>query len=400
LSHFKERTAKNCLNCNAIVDGKYCQVCGQENIEPKESFWHLVSHFFNDITHFDGKFFTTTKLLLLKPGLLPKEYLLGKRASYLHPIRMYVFTSFVFFLLFFTFSGDGLNIGINSPEDEKRIANQKKMDLIDSIQLDVKDTTILEAMKIQKQVYQKENEKLDSIDLLKLNEIKIKKKKNNADTFQQTTQVIISDSLFQSLKDSAKNPESAVKMSFADYPDSVTSIEQYEKYQAKLPEKQRDGWIESKFIKRQILIDKKYRYEEGAFLKVLMDKFLHSLPQMFFITLPIFAFILQLLYIRRKEFYYTDHGIFSIYHFIAVFIIWIFILLIGKLQSALHWEFLRYVILALTVGILFYLYKSMRNFYQQSRAKTILKFILLCIISGTITAILTVGLLLLTFLKG
>ncbi len=399
MSHFKERTEKNCLNCNAIVAGKYCQVCGQENIEPKESFWHLVTHFFNDITHFDGKFFTTTKLLLLKPGFLAKAYLRGKRASYLHPIKMYVFTSFVFFLLFFTLSGGSLSTDSNSPEGEKRIANQKKMDLIDSMQLDVKDTSILEAIKLQKQVYQKENEKLDSIELVKQNEIRIKRKKNNTNKVQKPKPVIISDSLIQALKDSAKKPESAVQMSFADYPDSIRTIEQYERYQATLPENQRAGWIESKFIKKQILIDKKYRYEEGVFKKIIRDKFLHGLPQMFFITLPIFAFVLQLLYIRRKEFYYTDHSIFSIYHFIAVFIIWLLVLLISKLQAVVHWGFLGYVILALLLGILFYLYKGMRNFYQQSRVKTILKFILLCIISGTITGILTVGLLLLTFFK-
>ena len=81
----------------------YCHICGQENVEPKESVWHLVTHYFNDITHFDGKFFSTLKLLLLRPGFLPAEYVRGRRASYLNPIRMYIFTSFLFFLIFFSF---------------------------------------------------------------------------------------------------------------------------------------------------------------------------------------------------------------------------------------------------------------------------------------------------------
>jgi hypothetical protein len=102
VSHLDERKQKNCLNCNAQVQGKYCHICGQENIEPEENVWHLVTHFFNDITHFDGKFFSTLKLLILKPGFLPAEYKMGRRASYLNPIRMYLFTSFVFFLVFFS----------------------------------------------------------------------------------------------------------------------------------------------------------------------------------------------------------------------------------------------------------------------------------------------------------
>ena len=63
MSHFKERKEKKCLNCNAIVHDRFCGICGQENIEPKESAWHLINHFFQDITHFDGKFFSSLKYL-------------------------------------------------------------------------------------------------------------------------------------------------------------------------------------------------------------------------------------------------------------------------------------------------------------------------------------------------
>ena len=103
MSHLTERKEKDCLNCGTMIQGRYCHVCGQQNLEPKESVWHLVSHIFNDITHFDGKFFTTLKDLLFKPGFLSREYVKGRRASYLDPIRMYVFTSAIFFLVFFSF---------------------------------------------------------------------------------------------------------------------------------------------------------------------------------------------------------------------------------------------------------------------------------------------------------
>lgn len=100
MSHLPQRKEKNCLNCGATVIGKYCHNCGQENIEPKESVWQLVTHFFNDTAHFDGKFFSTLKNLLFKPDFLSKEYIKGRRATYLNPVRMYLFTSFIFFLIF------------------------------------------------------------------------------------------------------------------------------------------------------------------------------------------------------------------------------------------------------------------------------------------------------------
>ena len=102
VSHLKERKEQNCLNCHTALSGRYCHVCGQENLEPKETVWHLVQHFFNDITHFDGKFFSTVKYLLKRPGFPSSEYAKGRRASYLNPIRMYVFTSAIFFISSFS----------------------------------------------------------------------------------------------------------------------------------------------------------------------------------------------------------------------------------------------------------------------------------------------------------
>ena len=102
MSHLKERSSKDCLNCGTEVAGRFCQQCGQENVEVKESFFQLLRHFVEDLTHFDGKLWKTVKLLLFKPGSLTKLYVEGKRASYIHPIRMYIFVSAVFFLFMFT----------------------------------------------------------------------------------------------------------------------------------------------------------------------------------------------------------------------------------------------------------------------------------------------------------
>ncbi len=125
MSHLKERKEQVCLNCNAAIYGKFCHVCGQENIEPQESFWHLVTHFLFDLIHFDGKFFSTLKYLLFKPGFLPTEHLRGRRADYLHPIRLYIFVSAFFFLIIFSF------YKINSYNIKEPNLKQK----IDSLQL-------------------------------------------------------------------------------------------------------------------------------------------------------------------------------------------------------------------------------------------------------------------------
>jgi len=99
MSHSPLRKDKNCLNCGHIVEERYCPHCGQENTESRKTFHHLFIHFFEDLTHYENAFWRTIKNLLFKPASLTKEYLSGKRLSYLAPVRLYIFISFVTFFL-------------------------------------------------------------------------------------------------------------------------------------------------------------------------------------------------------------------------------------------------------------------------------------------------------------
>src|ERR1700744_2185987 len=95
------RHENDCLNCGTILEGHYCHNCGQENLQIKEGFGHMMNHAISDYFHFDHQFFHTLKPLLFKPGFLTNEYMAGRRAQYLHPVKMYIFISLVYFLLLF-----------------------------------------------------------------------------------------------------------------------------------------------------------------------------------------------------------------------------------------------------------------------------------------------------------
>lgn len=103
------RKETNCLNCGTDVPGRYCTNCGQENIRPHESFGHLIQEFAADLVHYDSKTLLTFKYLFTKPGFITKEYVAGKRVKFVHPIKLYIFSSFVFFLLFFWLSAKNDN---------------------------------------------------------------------------------------------------------------------------------------------------------------------------------------------------------------------------------------------------------------------------------------------------
>jgi hypothetical protein len=103
MSHKKYRTETNCLNCGVEVKGKFCQECGQENLDVHESFFHIVGHFVADYFHYDSKFFRSVIPLFTKPGFLTKEYWNGRRVHYIHPLRLFFFVTILFVIASSTF---------------------------------------------------------------------------------------------------------------------------------------------------------------------------------------------------------------------------------------------------------------------------------------------------------
>ena len=157
---------------------------------------------------------------------------------------------------------------------------------------------------------------------------------------------------------------------------SYRNKEEYDSIQNNLQPPQRDGWFKRRLIKKAFEINDKYRENPNGLMKEFGESILHRLPYMLFVTLPLFALILKLLYIRRKQFYYADHGAFTIHFYIFSFLLLLLIFSLSALRDATHWNFINVINLLFYLAWFFYLYKAMRNFYQQKRFKTFMKFIL------------------------
>lgn len=158
------------------------------------------------------------------------------------------------------------------------------------------------------------------------------------------------------------------------------TAEEYELAQDKLPSEKRDGFWERKFRHRKIYLNQKYNHDGSAIWKAVSEKFTHLFPQMLFISLPLFALMLQLMYLRKTNFYYVNHVVFTIHLYCGTFIIILAGMLVNFLLKQVGYEGDWDGTIFFFAG-LFYWYKSMRNFYEQRRAKTILKYILVMIIS-------------------
>lgn len=351
MSHTPLRKETDCLNCGATVQGRYCHVCGQENTEPKETFWHMFTHFLYDITHFDGSFFITLKDLLFKPGFLSREYMLGRRKKYLHPVRMYVFTSAVFFLVFFSM--------FNVSEKDVSIANQNaKVEEGFSI--------------IKEEALKNAKTKEDSANILSgLEGLGYKEVNEN-----KTPDSIVKN----------KKSKGGFNFSFSgEDPEDYKTLKEYDSVQSTLPKDKRDGGLAKLFTRKSVALNEKYKGDQQKIAVEVINKFIHSIPYLLFVSLPLYALFLKLLYIRhRKQYYFADHGIFLIHLYVFTFLFFLFYFGLDKLEKQTHWKGIGIIQAILILAGIFYTIKAFRNFYRQGWGKTTLKFIIfniLCIIS-------------------
>lgn len=341
MSSVKLRKEKDCLNCGHVVEENFCPQCGQENIVIKEDAVHMVTHAIADYFHFEHKFFGTLKPLLLKPGNLTKQYIDGKRVAFIHPIRLYIFVSIVFFLVILG--------NKNKEENQNNKENAVAAKVIPKSKLDsVQSEKVKKAEEVLKHM-PNDGGLRDSALKEAIAEIKKDKSTSSPDI-----------DFSKSKKD----------LFGSNWTTNDTTLIAYETNQAALPKQKRDGFIKHFFIKRNLELNK---YPNP--LEKFTEDLIHNIPKMMFLLLPLFALILRLVYIRKDKFYY-EHLIYSFHLHSAIFLSILFTIL-------LQWVFgfiydINYLLtLACTLYIIWYIYRSLRTFYGSTRWVTVLKLFFL-----------------------
>ena len=86
----------NCTNCGAELTGPYCSNCGQKKFSSHDlTISKFLLNFFEDFFKFDSNVLKTIRYLLFRPGFLSNEYVKGRIASYVKPLKLFVFTCIV-----------------------------------------------------------------------------------------------------------------------------------------------------------------------------------------------------------------------------------------------------------------------------------------------------------------
>jgi hypothetical protein len=335
MAHKKNyRTDKTCLNCRHVVENKFCPNCGQENTDSRKTFHHLFVHFFEDLTHYENAFWKTIKNLLFKPATLTKEYLSGKRLSYLAPVRLYIFISFVTFLTFALFSAD-----------------------IDIIKIDDKTS--------KEEIVKLEDKKIDEI----LN--------NNATISKKDK-----DSLRVLLKKSREKGEQKIErfLNFGyDSRKQLDSLKKFGKGDREVSDF--EYWISKKGF------DVAEHNTKEEIMQKAKESFMHNFPKVLLIYMPLFAFFLWLFH-GKKRWYYFDHGIFTLHYFSFLLLINLIVFLLSKTLSVLPSQLKAFTTIVKGIvytcsylWMFYYFFPAHHRFYGESRIISFIKSIILFFIN-------------------
>src|SRR5690606_21245581 len=88
-----------CLNCGDPTTGEYCPTCGQRKTSVHVSVAELLRDSVEDELVLNRKLPRTIRYLLLHPGMLTDEYVSGRVVRYTPPLRLYLVSSVVMFLV-------------------------------------------------------------------------------------------------------------------------------------------------------------------------------------------------------------------------------------------------------------------------------------------------------------
>lgn len=307
-----------CKNCGEKLLGMYCHKCGQYALDVDQTFFMYIRQFFENAYQFDGKAIQTVQNLFIHPGFLSKEFIAGKINSYVHPLKLYMFASIIFFsFVLVIYSQDRyadrlveIVAAKNSNADSRTDSIQKKQ-LVDNLTM-----------------------KSDTLNYLPY-------------TFKYSL-------------DTLKYPNSATLKYLSDTLKRTSDASEG-----------KNSWKKK---------------AKGLYQDVF-TRSSKNLPFLLLALLPIFAFLLRLLF-RKTHRAYMSNFVFSV-HIHTMFLIMLTLAILVNVLSGVVSVYLYMLIL---FGI--YLLLAVRGFYQNNWIKTILKtgiasFLYICI-SVIATAILLI----------
>jgi hypothetical protein len=352
----------HCENCRTELRGHYCSKCGQAAVDYHRSFRHVIVDVLDSFLNWDSKFIRSIGLLLWRPGWLTNQFLEGRRVRFLHPLRLYLLVSIVFFLCAklipmsntHTTKAEDLSPEARAHLEENMAelpAKQKDLPFF-AFTSDEKGPSVPLAPSTPAETKAPLDQKEPAVPPATLGPDATAKE---ASVPQTTATPSESDALIDEIKNEVaaeKKKEPEPQIQFGGNKDGPKTPFQI--------------WMMQRIKDRM--------GEHGTKAKLFLETLRSNLSTMMLFCVPLFAFILKILYIRQKRFY-IEHLVYAlnIHAFFYIASILVVLISIG-LNSWIPVPLQVLLTIFLSLLVFVQIFLSIRRVYRQGWFMTMFKF--------------------------
>ena len=309
-----------CANCDHPALENFCPACGQKTHIETPTLWEFIHEYLHHYIALEGTLTRTLWMLIAYPGRLTAEYVAGRRQRYIKPVQLYLTMSFIFFVLFGLFG----HLPVSGGDIETaQTANKEKVvkELMDDPDEDVAAAAASMG------------------NILEPSKANVKKNSDAGKTEQSLKENGV-------LHDKSKESEAVAASDVAGAAENTGSPAS-----TKAEAESEHNSITIAWIKRAAKRFKDYQLHPEETRKELGKEALHKIPYAVFVLMPLFAFLLWLVYFCR-------HLVYGV-HLVLAFHLHAFIFLLFLLLM------IPFVPLELlTIGFPIYFVIALRQVYQ------------------------------------
>jgi hypothetical protein len=318
----------HCENCGALLTGRWCSQCGQAAIDYRRSFRHVIVDALDSFLNFESKFFATIGWLIARPWHLTNQFLAGRRVRYVHPLRLYLLVSILFFFV--------INYWAKSIH-----ADPSKLSADDRAEIAAD---------------------LDKEDIPPEAKARVRRALDAKGLTQQEAHTSPSPETTVTPQPSAiASPPPVASPSPSGHFGPLVQFD-------KPPSDKFEKWLEQRA--------KEKMGEHGSKMALFIATLFSNLPYMMLCCIPLFALVLKVLYVRKRIFY-IDHLVYALHiHSFAYLAMMLIVLITIGLNRSIPGILAGWIIAALWITFAVQVFLSIRRVYRQGWFFTVFKFFL------------------------
>lgn len=387
-SKLPDKPLTHCENCGAPLAGEFCSQCGQHAIDYRRSIFRVLLDAADSFLNWDTKFLHTVNQLLIHPWHLTNDFNAGRRARYVHPLRLYLIASIVFFLV-------ARALNLQAP-DKIELTAQDRAELVASLgKLAAPDSPLSPEQREKVEVARtklsegggvltdEERGELKTVfkDFLKST---LRKKLDPGERAKMASAIARIPEPPDPLVETKPGESPSDPAAVVNPPAPPTPTDPAAASVSPAPPKRKkhdpirftmgppdgtktpfEAWME-KQIKEKI-------GEDGSNAKLFLDTLRNNIPVMMLCCIPLFAFVLKILYIRKRRFY-VEHLVYALhihtFLYVAVIITTLAAMAANRTLPALS----GWIIGLMSCAIFVQIFLSVRRVYGQGWFFSMVKF--------------------------